>query len=106
MPSESSGSSLEVVAATTSVSVFTDPATRFHGTLIFVSRADKSHTRRTHGTVLSVSRADKACTGTVQGVDLSEAMCENARATGLYEDVAKGELCPCAGVRISHETSQ
>ena len=38
----------------------------------------------------------------LDGVDLSEAMCEKARATGLYEDVAKGELCPCAGVRISH----
>ena len=42
----------------------------------------------------------------LDGVDLSEAMCEKARATGLYEDVAKGELCPCAGVRISHETSR
>ena len=38
----------------------------------------------------------------LDGVDLSEAMCEKARATGLYEDVAKGELCPGAGVRISH----
>ena len=40
----------------------------------------------------------------LDGVDLSEAMCEKARATGLYEDVAKGELCPFAGVSISHET--
>jgi len=39
----------------------------------------------------------------LDGVDLSEAMCEKARATGLYEDVAKGELCPCAGVLHSNE---
>ena len=39
----------------------------------------------------------------LDGVDLSEAMCEKARQTGLYEDVAKGELCPYRGVRISHE---
>ena len=29
-------------------------------------------------------------------------MCVKARQTGLYDAVAKGELCPCAGVRISH----
>ena len=38
----------------------------------------------------------------LDGVDLSEAMCAKARDTGLYEDVAKGELCPYRGVRISH----
>ena len=39
----------------------------------------------------------------LDGVDLSEAMCERARATGLYEDVAKGELCPYRGVLHSNE---
>ena len=39
----------------------------------------------------------------LDGVDLSEAMSEKARQTGLYEDVAKGELCPCAGVLHSNE---
>ena len=39
----------------------------------------------------------------LDGVDLSEAMCAKARATGLYDTVSKGELCPYPASFISNE---